>query len=136
MNVENQIKKINDLIQKGNIPSYKLALERIENLQKKIPINSFVQNLTGIINQRLGRISSAISYYQKAHELDNKNISPLNNLAYVYETLKKWKEAKIYFDKISKLDANNLIYLINISNFYLKREMPIGAFVNRNVLKN
>ena len=147
MNVENQIKKINDLIQKGNIPSYKLALERIENLQKKIPINSFVQNLTGIINQRLGRISSAISYYQKAHELDNKNISPLNNLAYVYETLKKWKEAKIYFDKISKLDANNLIYLINISNYYfsinqilksnqsLEKAMKIEPN-NRNVLYN
>ena len=118
MNLENQIKKINELVQKGNLASYRLALEKIENLQKKIPQNSFVQNLSGVINQRLGRITNAISYYEKSHELDNKNISPLNNLAYVYETLKKWKEAKVYFEKINKLDPNNLIYLINISNFY------------------
>ncbi len=118
MNIENQIKKINELVQKGNIPSYKLALDKIVNLQKKIPPNSFIQNLTGIINQRLGKLNNAIKNYEKSHELDNKNISPLNNLAYVYESLKKWGEAKMYFEKIENLDPNNIIYLINLSNFY------------------
>ena len=35
MNIEGQIQKINELVQKGNKASYKLALDKIINLQKK-----------------------------------------------------------------------------------------------------
>ena len=119
MNIEDQIQKINELVQKGNKSSYKLALDKIINLQKKIKPNSFVQNLTGLIIQRSGRMMEAIKYYENSHRIDNKNISPLNNLAYIYDKLKKWELAKKYFDKVSELDPNNLIYLINISNYYL-----------------
>ena len=34
MNIENQIKKIDELVRKGNKASYKLALDKITNLQK------------------------------------------------------------------------------------------------------
>ena len=63
MNIEGQIQKINELVQKGNKASYKLALDKIINLQKKIQPNSFVQNLTGLIVQRSGRMMDAIKYY-------------------------------------------------------------------------
>ena len=35
MNFEEQIKKIDELVKKGNKASYKLALDKIINLQKK-----------------------------------------------------------------------------------------------------
>ena len=72
---------------------------------------------------------------------------PLNNLAFIYEKLKKWDLAKKYFDKVNQLDPNNLIYLINISNYYhslnqldkstavLKKAMKIAP-KNINVLYN
>ena len=56
--------------------------------QKKIKPNSFIQNLTGLIIQKSGQMLDAIKYYEYAHSLDNKNISPLNNLAYIYEKIK------------------------------------------------
>ena len=114
MNIENQIKKIDELVRKGNKASYKLALDKIINLQKKIPPNSFIQNLNGIIVQKLGGIKNSIKYYEKSHKINNKNISPLNNLSFIYELLKEWDLAKKYFDKIFKLEPENLIYLINI----------------------
>lgn len=147
MNIEGQIQKINELVQKGNKASYKLALDKIINLQKKIQPNSFVQNLTGLIVQRSGRMMDAIKYYENSHSIDSNNISPLNNLAYIYEKLKKWDLAKKYFDKVNQLDPNNLIYLINISNYYhslnqldkstavLKKAMKIAP-KNINVLYN
>ena len=100
MNIEGQIQKINELVQKGNKASYKLALDKIINLQKKIQPNSFVQNLTGLIVQRSGRMMDAIKYYENSHSIDSNNISPLNNLAYIYEKLKKWDLAKKYFELI------------------------------------
>ena len=118
MNIEEQIKKINELVNKGNKSSYRLALDKINSLQKKIKPNSFIQNLTGLIIQKSGQMLDAIKYYEYAHSLDNKNISPLNNLAYIYEKIKKWELAKKYFDKVEELDPNNLIYLVNLSNYY------------------
>ncbi len=118
MNIENQITKIDELVRKGSKASYKLALDKITNLQKKIPPNSFIQNLNGIIVQKLGGIKDSIKYYEKSHKINNKNISPLNNLSFIYELLKEWDLAKKYFDKIFKLEPENLIFLINISNFY------------------
>ena len=147
MNFEEQIKKIDELVKKGNKASYKLALDKIINLQKKIKPNSFVQNFTGLIIQRSGRMMDAIKYYERAHSLDPKNISPLNNLAYIYEKLKNWELSKYYFDKAKEIDPNNLIYLINISNYYLalnQHENSTNSLLkalkidpeNRNVLYN
>ncbi len=147
MNIESQIQKINELVKKGNKASFKLALDKAINLQKKIKPNSFVQNLTGFIVQRSGHMMEAIKYYENAHKLDKKNISPLNNLAYIYEKLKEWELAKEYFDKVKELDSNNLIYLINISNYYLslnEHEKSTNSLLkalkiepnNRNVLYN
>jgi tetratricopeptide (TPR) repeat protein len=136
MSIESQVKKIDELISKGNKVSYKLALDKIINLQKKIPPSSFIQNLNGIIVQRLGGIKDSIKCYENSHKIDNKNISPLNNLSYIYELLKEWDLAKKYFDKISMLDPKNLIYLINISNFYFSiNQIKKSSFALKQAIK-
>tara|TARA_B100000029_G_scaffold322742_1_gene315106 strand:+ start:306 stop:1862 length:1557 start_codon:yes stop_codon:yes gene_type:complete len=118
MNLESQLKNIDKLIKKENKSSYKLALEKINLIQKKLKQNSFILNLKGIIFQKLGKINDSIKCYEDSHNLDKNNISPLNNLANIYQTKSDWELAKKYFDKISELDSNNPIYLINIANFY------------------
>ena len=118
MNFNSQLKKIDELIKKGNKQSLLKALDILNIVLKKLNHDSFLFNLKGIILQKLDRTEESIKCYQISHNLDNKNISPLNNLAHIYQIESNWELAKKYFDKVSDLDPNNPIYLINISNFY------------------
>ena len=117
MNFNSQLKKIDELIKKGNKQSLLKALDILNIVLKKLNHDSFLFNLKGIILQKLDRTEESIKCYQISHNLDNKNISPLNNLAHIYQIESNWELAKKYFDKVSDLDPNNPIYLINISNF-------------------
>ena len=119
MNIENQIKKIDELVRKGNKASYKLALDKITNLQKKIPPNSFIQNLNGIIVQKLGGIKDSIKYYEKSHKINDKNISPLNNLSFIYELLKEWDLALLNL----MINLKSWILNYQLQRFHMQAEI-------------
>ena len=121
MNIELQIQKINQLIKKGNKFSLSSALEKSLSIKKKnLPqnVSSFVSNLIGITLQKLNRIDESIKYYEESHKIDERNVAPINNLAYIYQNQSDWTKAKSYFDKVEKIEPENLIFLINIANYY------------------
>ena len=84
----------------------------------------------------LGKLNESTDYYKKAafhaSKLGSKGDSALvhiyGNLAYIYNELGDLSSAKIYTDyafqsisKLSRVDVDNLLWLINISSFYLDK---------------
>jgi Flp pilus assembly protein TadD len=81
---------------------YEKAIELLKAEAAKDPSNADVQNLLGYSNRKLKRYDTALSYYQKALELQPKHRGANNYLGHLYlETgsLEKAQERLAVLDK-------------------------------------
>ena len=84
----------------------------------------------------LGNLNESVDYYKKAafHAKnlgangDSMLVHIYGNLAYILNELGNYSSAKVYTDlsfqsisRLDKVDIDNLLWLINISSFYLDK---------------
>tara|TARA_B100002019_G_C21237283_1_gene583462 strand:+ start:157 stop:1716 length:1560 start_codon:yes stop_codon:yes gene_type:complete len=118
MDFKNRAFEINNLINQNKLIE---AQKKCESLVKKIPDNSYLQNLLGLIFQNQGKIKKSIIFFQKAISLENQNYAAINNLANSYRKLYQFKSAEDLYKEIIKNNPKNIIALNNYAN--LKREL-------------
>ena len=118
MDFKNRVFEINNLINQNKLIQ---AQKKCEILVKKIPENSYLQNLLGLILQNQGKIKKSIIFFQKAITLENQNYAAINNLANSFRKLYQFKAAEDLYKKIIKNNPKNIIALNNYAN--LKREL-------------
>jgi len=84
MNFVEKVKNLQNYFQARN---FKRVIEGCEILNKKVPNNSFILNLSGMAHQELGKGHKAINFFELALKADNTNIAAMNNLANVLKIL-------------------------------------------------
>ena len=118
MDLKNKVIEINNLISQNKFPQ---ALSKCESLIKKIPSNSYIFNLFGLILQKSNKLNSSIIYFQKSLSIQKDNYAAMNNLANSYKNLFEFQEAENLYKKIISNDSKNVRALNNYAN--LKREI-------------
>ena len=118
MDLKSKIFEIQKLISQNKFSS---AYAKCEKLIKKIPDNSYILNLTGLVLQRKGLIQKSINYFQKAIIHEPKNYAAMNNLANAYKSLLDFKKSEDLYKKVLNEDPQNIKALNNYAN--LKRDI-------------
>ena len=118
MDFKNRIFEINNLINQNKLIQ---AEKKCQSLIKKIPNNSYLQNLLGLILQNQGKVEKSIIFFQKAITLEKDNDAAINNLANSFRKLYQFKKAEDLYKEIIKNNPKNIIALNNYAN--LKREL-------------
>jgi len=98
------------------IGKFKKVIEGCKVLQKKIPENSFILNLTGMAYQGLGLHKSAITFFRESLRVDTNNIAAKNNLANSLKALGKLDESKEIYEKILEINPSYINGLNNFAN--------------------
>ena len=118
MDLKNKVTEINNLI---SLNKFHQALSKCESLIKKVPNNSYLFNLMGLILQQCNKLNSSIIYFQKSLSIQKDNYAAMNNLANSYKNLFEFHEAENLYKKIITNDLKNVRALNNYAN--LKREI-------------
>ena len=98
------------------IGKFKKVIEGCKVLQKKIPENSFILNLTGMAYQGLGQHINAITFFRESLRVDTNNIAATNNLANSLKALGKLDESKEIYEKILEINPSYINGLNNFAN--------------------
>src|SRR5210317_663980 len=98
------------------IGKFKKVIEGCKVLQKKIPENSFILNLTGMAYQGLGQHLNAITFFRESLRVDINNIAAMNNLANSLKALGKLDESKEIYEKILAINPSYINGLNNFAN--------------------
>ena len=110
MDFKNRIFEINNLINQNKLIQ---AEKKCQSLIKKIPNNSYLQNLLGLILQNQGKVEKSIIFFQKAITLEKDNEAAINNLANSFRKLYQFKKAEDLYKEIIKNNpkevANSLL---------------------------
>ncbi len=110
MDLAKEIENVQNLLKKNKLNE---ALKICQQLLKQFPQNSYLNNLTGIIFQQVGRFDISKNFFLKAIELDSDNIRAKNNLANTFNFLGKFRQAEDLFKTILKIDPMNITCLSN-----------------------
>ena len=113
MDLIKEIEKVHFNIKAKN---FEVAIEKCNKLIKKFPNNTYLHNLCGLALQQFKRINSSIKYFEKAIDLDPKNISAKNNLANTLKILGKMDLAERLYKEILSIEPNHLKCLNNYGN--------------------
>jgi tetratricopeptide (TPR) repeat protein len=98
------------------IGKFKKVIEGCKVLQKKIPENSFILNLTGMAYQGLGQHINAITFFRESLRVDINNIAAMNNLANSLKALGKLDESREIYEKILQINPSYINGLNNFAN--------------------
>ena len=118
MNFIEKVKTLQNYFKVGN---FKRVIEGCEILNKKVPNNSFILNLSGMAFQELKKNHKAIYFFELALKADNKNIAAMNNLANALKYTGQYVKADQIFKNIIKIDPNYINAYNNYAN--LKSEV-------------
>jgi tetratricopeptide (TPR) repeat protein len=93
--------------------NYEKAKTILEKGITKFPEQYLLYYFYGISFQREGNIPEAIKYYEKALNLENKDVSLLSTLALAYHSQKMYKESEEIYEMALKLEPDNALILNN-----------------------
>ena len=113
MDLEIKVRSIHSLLQNKK---FLQARNELDKLIEKIPNNSYLLNLRGLICQYLYKYEEAIQFFNLAIKNDPKNVAALNNLANSYKNLLNYSEAEKIYQKILSIDHNYVHALNNYAN--------------------
>ncbi len=117
MNQIEQLKtKIQKLVNQYNFGNYKLVIQEVNVLLKKLPNNSFLLNLLGSCYQKLGDFDTAIKNFSQVLSTEHENLAAMNNLANTYKDLLEFEKAENLYKKIIKIDSNYINAITNYAN--------------------
>ena len=97
--IEELKNKIQKLVNQYNLGNYKLVIQEVNILLKKLPNNSFLLNLLGSCYQKLGDFDTAIKNFLQVLSTEQKNLAAMNNLANAYKDILKFEKQKIFIKK-------------------------------------
>ena len=101
--IETLKNKIQKLVNQFNFGNYKLVIQEVSNLLKKLPNNSFLLNLLGSSYQKLGNFETAKKNFLQVLSVDTGNLAAMNNLANTYKDTLEFRKSEDYYKKILKI---------------------------------
>ena len=123
------LKEIEKVHNNFKVKNYHYAFERCNKLIKKFPKNPYLYNLGGLALQQMQNITLSINYFQKAIELEPKNIAAKNNLANSLKFLGKFDISEKLYNEILSEDPKYLKCLNNYANLKQQLTDYEGAIV-------
>jgi TolB-like protein/Tfp pilus assembly protein PilF len=87
---------------------YEQALAELALARKSLPNDSRVFELAGLIENRRGRFSAALTELEHAMEVDPRNVYRLLEIAQVHWYLHQYPEASIVYKRALAIDSNNV----------------------------
>jgi TolB-like protein/class 3 adenylate cyclase/Flp pilus assembly protein TadD len=89
---------------------YAHAREELATARRALPNNAEVYSVVGWIDRRQGRWEDAVKNHEKAAELDPRNSSVLNDLAILYDVLRRYDEEESVFDRAIAANPSSTTY--------------------------
>jgi TolB-like protein/class 3 adenylate cyclase/Flp pilus assembly protein TadD len=89
---------------------YARAREELAIARRRLPNNAEVYSVTGWIDRRQGRWEDAVKNLEKAAELDPRNSMVLNDLAVLYDVLRRYDEEESVFDRAIAANPSSATY--------------------------
>jgi len=114
--IEELKNKIQKLVNQYNFGNYKLVIQEVNILLKKLPNNSFLLNLLGSCYQKLGDFDTAIKNFLQVLSTEQKNLAAMNNLANAYKDILKFEKAENLYKEIINIDPNYINAITNYAN--------------------
>ena len=108
--------KIQKLVNQFNYGNYKLVIQEVNILLKKLPNNSFLLNLLGSCYQKLGHYETAGKNFLQVLSTEPKNLAAMNNLANTHKDLLEFEKAEDLYKKIIKIDPKYVNAITNYAN--------------------
>ena len=87
---------------------YEGALAELEVARQTLPNHPLIFRLTGSIQRRQGHWKESIRSFERALELDPRNINTLDNIGDSYAALRRYAEQKSKFDRILAIEPNDV----------------------------
>ena len=108
--------KIQKLVNQFNFGNYKLVIQDVNILLRKLPNNSFLLNLLGSCYQKIGHYETAKKNFLQVLSTDSKNLAAMNNLANTYKDTLNFLKAEELYKKIIEIDTNYINAIANYAN--------------------
>ena len=108
--------KIQKLVNQFNFGNYKLVIQDVNILLRKLPNNSFLLNLLGSCYQKIGHYETAKKNFLQVLSTDSKNLAAMNNLANTYKDTLNFVKAEELYKKIIEIDTNYINAIANYAN--------------------
>jgi TolB-like protein/class 3 adenylate cyclase/Tfp pilus assembly protein PilF len=89
---------------------YSRAREELAIARRALPNNADVYSVTGWIDRRQGRWEAAVKNLEKAAELDPRNSAILNDLAVLYDVLRRYDGEESVFDRAIAANPSSATY--------------------------
>src|SRR5437773_998257 len=87
---------------------YEGALAELEVARQTLPNHPRIFRITGFIQRRQGRWEESIRSFERAIELDPRNVNTLDNLGDSYAALRRYAEQKSKLDRILAIEPNDV----------------------------
>ena len=126
-------KKVDQLLNELKSGKFNKVILDGEKLLKKNQDKGYLFNICGLAYQRLNKIEISILYFEKAINLEPKNLGHKNNLANSFISMNRFKEAEDIFKKILTIDPKNTPALVNyarLKNILLDFKNSINLYEN------
>jgi TolB-like protein/Tfp pilus assembly protein PilF len=85
---------------------YEGALAELEIARQTLPNDPLIFRATGFIQRRQGRWEESIRSFERAIELDPRNVNTLDNISDSYAYLRRYAEQKSKLDRILAIEPN------------------------------
>jgi TolB-like protein/class 3 adenylate cyclase/Tfp pilus assembly protein PilF len=89
---------------------YTRAREELAIARRALPNNAEVYSVAGWIDRRQGRWEDAVKNLEKAAELDPRNSHVLNDLAVLYDVLRRYDDEESVFDRAIAANPSSTTY--------------------------
>src|SRR5438093_2331261 len=87
---------------------YDHARDELAIAQRTLPNNARIFEWTGFIDRRQSRWQDAVRNFERATELDPRNVKILTSAAVTYGLLREYKQGREVFDRVVALEPNNI----------------------------
>jgi TolB-like protein/tRNA A-37 threonylcarbamoyl transferase component Bud32/Flp pilus assembly protein TadD len=85
---------------------YEGALAELEVARRTLPNDPLIFRATGFIQRRQGRWEESIRSFERAIELDPRNVATLDNIGDSYAALRRYAEQKSTLDRMLAIEPN------------------------------
>jgi TolB-like protein len=85
---------------------YKGALAELEVARRTLPNHPRIFRITGFIQRRQGRWEESIRSFERALEVDPRNVNTLDNIGDSYAALRRYAEQKSMLDRMLAIEPN------------------------------
>ena len=108
--------EIQILVNKYKIGNFKEVIDKCSLLVKKYPKNDFLWNLAGLCFQKIEKNENAITSFQNAISINQKNYAAQNNLAISLKNTREFDKAEKILEELIKINPTYLNAIVSLAN--------------------